>query len=243
MMTSLLANWPAPPHVRALTTTRTEGHSLPPFDKNNLAFHVGDHPHSVAANRQALVTSLQLKSEPIWLSQIHSNICIIVEEDSEREADAAVTRRKDIPLAIMTADCLPIVLCDTKGQEVSAIHAGWRGLANGIVENTLAKMKSHRESLMAWIGPGICQKCYEVGTEVIQTYKDRYPFTASTFQDRGEKQYANLAKMAELILKNNGVKAVYQSEVCSFEDKNAFYSYRREAETGRMTTLIWFTDL
>lgn len=241
-MTNLLANWPAPPNIQALTTTRTLGFSVSPYDKNNLALHVGDKEEHVHANRSALVSTLQLPTNPIWLEQTHSNLCVVVEEDTNRCADAAVTRRINSPLAIMTADCLPIVLCDRNGSEIAAIHAGWRGLANGIIENTLAKMVNRSDLLLAWIGPAICQACYEVGDEMYQTYVSRYPFTKTTFRKNGTHRYANLPKMAELIFQAQGVSAVFQSAACSFELKNKFYSYRREAQTGRMATLIWFND-
>ncbi len=241
-MSNLLANWPAPLNIRALTTTRTIGHSLPPYDHNNIALHVGDNEEHVQANRRALVTSLQLPSDPVWLEQTHSNHCVVVEEDAERTADAAITRCKHTPLAIMTADCLPIVLCDRNGTEIAAIHAGWRGLVNGIVENTLAKMHSRADTLLAWIGPAICQACYEVSHEMQQTYIHQYPFTEATFMNNGSQCHANLPKMAELILNAEGVTAVFQSAACTFEQKNKFYSYRREAQTGRIATIIWFNN-
>lgn len=236
------ANWPAPANIHALTTNRTVGHSQPPFDHNNLALHVGDNEAHVRMNRLALVNSLLLPNEPTWLLQTHTNHCVVVEKDSHRLADAAVTRRKEFPLAIMTADCLPIMMCNREGTEIAAIHAGWRGLVNGIVENTLDKMDSKPDMLLAWIGPAICQTCYQVGGEVLQTFTERYPFTAPTFQKQGVHLYANLPKMAELILNSHGVTAVYHAAACTFEHKNKFYSYRREAQTGRMATLIWFSD-
>lgn len=242
-MTNLFANWPAPPNVHALTTTRTVGFSLPPYDKNNLALHVGDNSTNVEANRNSLVSSLQLPNQPIWLDQTHTNLCVVVEEETNRIADAAITRHRGFPLAIMTADCLPIVLCNRSGTEIAAIHAGWRGLVNGIVENTLDKMHSHPKTLLAWIGPAICQTCYEVGDEMQQAYVSRYPFTASTFLNKDSHRHANLPKMAELILQSLGVMAVFQSGACTFELENEFYSYRREAQTGRMATLIWFNDM
>ena len=239
-MSTILANWPAPLTIHALTTTRVKGYSLPPYNSNNLAFHVGDVSEHVQANRNALVKSLKLPSEPIWLEQTHSNLCVIVDEDTNRIADAAITRCNNTPLAIMTADCLPIVLCDRNGTEIAAIHAGWRGLVNGIVEHTLEKMHSRPDTLLAWIGPSICQTCYEIGDTVQQAYTDKYPFTQSTFCTKDSKRFANLPKMAELILNSLGVTAVFQSAACTFELENKFYSYRREAQTGRMATLIWF---
>jgi YfiH family protein len=239
MQPYLMANWPAAPTVQALTTTRVGGHSSTPFDGNNFGLHVGDEITCVLSNRQALKDLLALPNEPIWLNQTHSNHCILAEEDDIRTADAIVTRQTHHPLAILTADCLPIVLCNQAGTEIAAVHAGWRGLVNGIIENTLAKILSTPDTLMAWIGPAICQKCYEVGPEVKQNYIQQYPFTESAFQEQGTSQYANLPHMAELILRSHGVQAVYQSNACSFEQEHHFYSYRRQSQTGRMTTLIW----
>ncbi len=238
-MSNLIATWPAPPNIGALTTYNTTGFSQPPFASNNLAYHVGDNEQHVQANRRALSLSLGLPNEPAWLEQTHTNQCVIIEEDTNRVADAAITRQKTSALAIMTADCLPILLCDQQGTEIAAIHAGWRGLANGIIENTLAKMKSPPATLLAWIGPAICQSCYETGEDVKHTFITRYPFTNSTFLNKNSHLYANLPKMAELILQSCGVTAVYQSAVCTFESKQ-LYSYRREAQTGRIATLIWF---
>lgn len=238
-MNKLLANWSAPPNIFAMTTTREIGRSQAPYDSNNLALHVGDKEEDVVENRRRLVQALSLANEPVWLEQTHSNLAVIVENESNRIADAAITRQKNTPLAIMTADCLPIVLCNQNGSEIAAIHAGWRGLAHGIIDNTIAKMASKPETLMAWIGPAICQNCYETGEEVVQIFFERYPITKTTFQKRDAHQYANLAKMAELILNEQGVKAVYQAAACTFEQKKYFFSYRRQAQTGRMATLIW----
>ncbi len=241
-MSIIHANWTAPSHIHALTTTRIGGASSPPYDHNNLALHVGDDEQKVALNRAALVESLSLSQEPVWLDQTHTNYCVVVEEDPNRTVDAAVTRTSELPLAIMTADCLPIVLCNMAGTEIAAIHAGWRGLVNGIVENTLTKMHSNSETLIAWVGPSICHKCFEIGSEVQQAYTSKYPFTAPTFHNEGSRMYANLPKMAELILNAQGINTVFQSAACTFEGKKELYSYRREAQTGRMATLIWIRD-
>lgn len=237
----LLADWPAPPTVHALTTTRRFGHSQAPYDNNNLGMHVGDKDADVMANRDALVTSLALINEPIWLHQTHTTHCVLVEEEQNRHADAVTTRQPNTPLVIMTADCLPILLCNRDGSEIAAIHAGWRGLVNGIVENTLLKMHSSPDTLLAWIGPSICHRCYEVGAEMETAFINQYPFTKSTFKKEANSTHADLPKMAELVLQAQGVDAVYQSNACTFEHKNDFYSYRREAQTGRIATLIWFT--
>ncbi len=243
ILSNFIANWTAPPHVRALTTTRSIGVSDTPFHHNNIALHVGDNEAHVLTNRASLIQSLELLNEPIWLEQTHSTRCIVVEDSLERSADASITRCHNVPLSIMTADCVPIVLCNRAGTEIAAIHAGWKGLVNGIVENTLAKMNNPADTLIAWIGPSICQSCYAVGSEMKNTYIQRYPFTENTFQTDKSQIFANLPKMAELILKNQGVSEVFQSGACTYELKNEFYSYRRQAQTGRMVTLIWMNPL
>lgn len=248
MLDRLNAHWPAPSNVFALTTTRSGGISLPPYDSNNLALHVGDNEQLVLQNREHLIQTLNLPSAPEWLEQTHTNRCVVIEEEADRLADAAVTRKANTVLAIMTADCLPIVLTNQNGTEVGAIHAGWRGLANGIIESTLNQMHSKASELLAWIGPAICQHCYETGDEVRSVFTHQYPFTQSCFQHQQQRLYANLPKIAEMVLKHHGVKQVYQSKECTFEAKsesnnrNKYYSYRHEKQTGRIATLIWIND-
>lgn len=245
-MNYLNATWSSPTNVTALTTTRFGGVSQAPFHENNLAQHVGDIESDVACNREQLNKDLQLPSSPEWLEQTHSTHCVVVEEDDNRSADAAITRRSNTVLAIMTADCLPIVLCNTNGTEIAAIHAGWRGLANGIIEETLKKMHSKPSDLLAWVGPAVCQQCYETGIEVQDTFIKRFPFTHTSFEKKETHLYANLSQMAELILNHHGVHSTYQSNECTYEAKNMYngefkyYSYRRAQQTGRIATLIWF---
>lgn len=234
------ANWPAPKNINALTTTRLNGYSQAPYDSNNLALHVGDNPEKVLKNRQQMLEMLCLPKEPVWLNQTHSTICVIAESESNRDADAAITRSKALPLAILTADCLPITLCSVEGDEIAAIHAGWRGLFNGIVENTLCKMHSEPRQLMAWIGPAICQRCYEVGEEVFNAFTSKYPQSKAAFVPKDNKWLANLPMIAEIVLNSQGVHAVYQSNFCTYELNDELYSYRRQAQTGRIATLIWF---
>lgn len=239
-MPNIVANWPAPDNITALTTTRTMGVSKSEYASNNLAMHVGDDNTCVLENRLQLSQSLLLPGTPVWLEQTHSNHCIVVEEDTNRKADAAVTRDAKHPLVIMTADCLPIVLCNRLGTEIAAIHAGWRGLVNGIIENTLQKMQSAPNDCMAWVGPAICKNCFEVGDEVLETYINRYPFADIGFNRIESRLFANLSQLAELILNSCGINSVFQSEQCTFEHADKFYSYRRNAQTGRIATLIWF---
>ncbi|QMT60033.1 peptidoglycan editing factor PgeF [Legionella sp. PC997] len=241
-MKTNLANWPAPKNVMALSTTRLSGYSQAPYDSNNMGLGVGDREDHVLKNRQQLVEMLHLPGEPQWLSQTHSTRCIIVEDDSNRNADASITRSAKFPLVILTADCLPIMLSNVQGTEIAAIHAGWKGLAQGIVENTLDKMKSTPSDVLAWIGPSICQKCYEIGEEVYQTFTNHYPLSKQAFKPANGKWLANLPLIAEIVLISKGIKAVYQSGLCTFELKNELYSYRRTSQTGRIATLIWFND-
>ncbi len=239
-MDNIFPNWTAPANIGALTTTRSDGFSKSPFDSNNLGFHVGDVEEDVRQNRERLRVGLSLPNEPAWLEQTHSNRCVVVEDESLRTADAAVTRHPNYPLVIMTADCLPILLCNREGTEIAAVHSGWRGLADGIIENTLAKMHSSPSSLLAWVGPAICGSCYEVGDDVLQAYVRIYPRAEDGFLPHGERKLANLPKIAEWVLNDLGISAVFQSNACTLEQKSNFYSYRREGQTGRMATLIWF---
>lgn len=233
------ANWHAPAHVHALTTTRHGGNSLDAYHSNNFGLHVEDKQVHVEANRKKLLEDLALTTPPIWLNQIHSNRCIHTEDLSCLDADAIITNKYNTPLAIMTADCLPIMLCHQDGHEIAAIHAGWRGLANGIIENTVSKMKSDTANILAWIGPAICQDCFSIMEDVKVCFESHYPYLSSAFKKQEEKYCANLALIAELILNQLGILKVYQSNACTFEQDHEFYSYRKTAKTGRMATLIW----
>lgn len=236
------ANWPAPKNISALSTTRLGGHSQTPYDTNNLGLHVNDNALQVQKNRQQLRELLNLPDEPVWLEQTHSTICVVAEEETNRHADAAVSRSPMHPLVILTADCLPITVCNKQGSEIAAIHAGWRGLANGIIENTLNKMRSNPNDLMAWIGPAISQEHYETGEEVYSSFTANYSKSVIAFKPKKEKWLANLPQIAELIFNSLGINAVYQSNLCTFKQQKEFYSYRREPQTGRIGTLIWFND-
>lgn len=236
------AQWPCPSNVMAGTATRLKGHSQYPFHNNNLAMHVGDNEQQVLQNRQALAKQLAFINEPIWLEQTHTNHCVVAEKEIERHADASITREKHLPLVVLTADCLPIVLCNQQGSEIAAIHAGWRGLFNGIIENTLAKMNSQVSTLMAWVGPAICQNCYEVGDEIYHAFTTKWPQTQAAFKANQMKWLANLPAIAEYVLNQQGVKSVFQSGLCTFESNQEYFSYRREPQTGRIGTFIWLND-
>lgn len=234
--------WSAPNNINAITTTIMGGVSKPPYSSNNIALHVGDNEADVLKNRQLLYESLNLTTTPIWLEQTHSTDCIVVEETDNRVADASITSTPNQALAIMTADCLPIIFCNAQGTEIAAVHAGWRGLVNGVVENTLAKMNTKGDNLHAWIGPAICHKCFEIGKDVETAFVNKYPNTQQAFNYIGNKYYANLAMIAEIILKSQGINSISQSNACTYELKNSFYSYRRMQQTGRIATLIWINN-
>lgn len=242
-MKLIKANWTAPANISARTTTRLWGISDKPYDRGNLALHVGDNPDSVRSNRQHLIHELNLPGEPAWLNQTHSTDCITVEKSNHNHADAAITTNKNIPLVILSADCLPIVICNKQGTEIAAIHAGWKGLVNGIINNTLTSMSSQPNELIAWIGPAICQQCYEVGEDVYNACTEKNKNTRSFFKPFNQKWKANLPLIAESILYDSGLDVVFQSGICTFERENELYSYRRGAQTGRIGTFIWFNNI
>ena len=239
-LSAIVPQWPAPPSVSAICTTRTLGSSQGPYAQNNLALHVNDDPQRVQCNREALMHRYHLPSTPAWLEQTHSARCVVIEEDAQRCADAAVTRDRSVVLAIMTADCVPIILCDTTGQEIAAIHAGWRGLAEGIIENTLKKMQHRPQNVCAWIGPAICGQCYGVGESMYAVFMQKYPYVKAAFAVTESSIHADLPRISEYILRQHGVSLIAQSNQCTYENEHSLYSYRRETQTGRMATLIWF---
>jgi len=240
MIETIQPNWTAPSAIQACCTTRLGGVSAAPFDSLNLALHVGDDPVWVAQNRKLLREQLKLPAEPCWINQTHGTQTVTLEQDVTRDADAAVTRVVGTIAVVMTADCLPILLCNRAGSEVGAVHAGWRGLQAGVVQSALATMNSPNHQLMAWIGPGISQACFEVGDEVHTAFIDLMPEAHVFFSaNRRGHWLCDLAGLAEQVLKAQGVGAVCRDSHCSYLDADRFYSYRRSATTGRMATLIW----
>ena len=234
------ANWSAPPQVKALCTTRIGGSSQHPYQSFNLAAHVGDNDKCVQRNREFLFNSLDLPAEPCWLEQTHSTRVVNLENESSRSADAAITRKSDTIAVVMTADCLPILLCNRGGSEVAAIHAGWRGLADGIIEATVNDMKSPASELIAWIGPAISQQCFEVGDEVRDIFIAKQQNHESHFiANRAAHWLCDLPALAADTLSRLGVAEINRSEYCNFSDESLFFSYRRNTTTGRMASLIW----
>ena len=235
-------DWQVPVGISAFCSTREGGVSVRPYDTFNLAQHVGDDIKSVDSNRGILMRELALPVEPCWLNQTHSiQVETIVDaEQYNLDVDAAITRQAKVVAVVMTADCLPILLCNRAGNEVAAIHAGWRGLADGIVQATLAEMLSPAKELLAWIGPAISQNRFEVGDEVHQIFIRQNSAAKQRFvANRPGHWLCDLPGLAADVLKRSGLNAVKQSGLCSYEGESRFYSYRREKITGRMASLIW----
>lgn len=236
-------DWPAPATVHAVSTTRTGGVSRAPFDSFNLGDHVGDDAVAVATNRARLVQALALPATPLWLTQIHGvqvvNAAKLAAESS-CEADACHTDQLGAVCAVLTADCLPILLCDRAGTHVAAVHVGWRGLAAGIIENAVAALGKSGVELMAWLGPAIGPAHFEVGEDVRERFlrHDLHAAQAFVGSPRG-RYYADIYQLARLRLAQCDVTCVWGGQYCTYSDARRFYSYRRDGVTGRMATLIW----
>ena len=234
----LTPDWPAPPRVRALQTLRGGGCSPAPWDSFNLGDHVGDDPARVAANRAVL--RRRLPAGPVWLRQVHGTVAVdaaICPENAE--ADAAFARRPGVVCAVMTADCLPVLFCDRAGTVVAAAHAGWRGLAAGVIERTLSAMNC--DDVSVWLGPAIGPDHFEVGDEVREAFLDTDANAAVAFRSHGPgKWLADIYQLASLQLAELGVDSIHGGGLCTVADSGRFYSYRRDgAATGRMASLIW----
>lgn len=237
----ILPDWPAPQHVRAVATTRLGGVSQSPYDSFNLATHVGDNAAYVQQNRQQLVAQLGLQHEPCWLQQVHSNR--IIEATVSRdviEADASFSRIPEQGCVVMTADCLPVLFCDRQGTVVAAAHAGWRGLADGILENTIAAMQVPETDVLAWLGPAIGPQVYEVGTNVYDVFMQQNSAAGLAFNvTRPGHWLMDIYQLARQRLQAVGMTHIYGGDYCTFSDNERFYSYRRDGVTGRMASLIW----
>lgn len=234
----LVPDWPAPPNVRALVTTRAGGSSRPPYHSLNLGERCGDDPAAVAANRRRLAA--MLPGEPGWLCQVHGKRVVELPAGAGAEADAAWTDRPGTVCAVLSADCLPVLLCDRAGSRVAAAHAGWRGLVAGVLEATVAALATPPDQLLAWLGPAIGQQAFEVGPEVRAAFVALDPLAASAFlPGQGDRWHADLYALARLRLAGAGVGAVSGGGACTFSEVERFYSFRRERDTGRMACLAW----
>ena len=232
-------DWAAPPGVRALVTTRRGGASHGRFASFNLAAHVGDDPAAVACNR-ARLRSL-LPAEPVWLEQVHGATAVAADAAPPgTRADAAVTRVRGTVCAVLSADCLPVLLADRRGRAVGIAHAGWRGLAAGVIEAAVARIGVPPAALVAWLGPAIGPGVYEVGAEVRAALVAADAGAAAAFAERpGGKFLADLYALGRRRLAAAGVTEVAGGGFCTFTERDRFFSYRREGTTGRFASLIW----
>lgn len=234
------ADWPLAPTVRAFTTLRPGGASTGRYAGLNLGDHVGDDPGAVARNRLALRRAAALPSEPLWLRQVHGTRVIDARDWAPGvEADAIHCRDPGTVCVVLTADCLPVVLGDRTGTRVAAVHAGWRGLLDGVIEAAIDAMGVAPQGLLAWIGPAIGADAYAVGPEFEARFVARLPGAASFLRGEGGRRTADLAGLARLRLRAMGVGDVFGGRWCTHSDPESFYSYRREGVTGRMATLVW----
>lgn len=237
----LLPDWPAPANVRACVTTRDGGVSEGPYASFNLGDHVDDAPQAVATNRQRLRDALGC--EPAWLRQVHSPDAVAADCTQVLTADANWTDVPHRACAVLTADCLPALFCDRAGSRVAAAHAGWRGLAGGVLENTLAAMGVPACDVLVWLGPAIGPQSFEVGAEVRAAFVATHAQAASAFVPSANagKFLADLYALARIRLTASGVTAVYGGGLDTFTDPR-FFSYRRAARTGRFASLVWRVD-
>lgn len=237
----IVPDWPAPANVRATLTTRIGGASRAPYESFNLAMHVGDNPDSVHANRARMRKVLGLPAEPCWLKQVHGTVVIdAARVSNEPEADGAFATQPGAVCAVLTADCLPVLLCDRAGTRVAALHAGWRGLAGGVIEQGVKALGVPGGELLAWLGPAIGPDKFEVGDEVRAAFVDRDRTTVSAFRSGSPgKWWADIYQLARRRLSGVGVDAVYGGGFCTVQDRERFFSYRRDGATGRMAALVW----
>ncbi len=235
----IVPDWPVIATVRALTTTRAGGVSRGRYAGMNLGARVGDDPGAVARNREAL--RMHLPVDPSWLEQVHGTDVVELEHAPPlARADGAVARTRHRVCAVLTADCLPVLLAARTGRVVGVAHAGWRGLASGVIEATLARMGVPGGEVVAWLGPGISQAAYEVGQDVYESFAARDPGARAAFRPGAPGKYhADLYALARRRLSAAGVTAVHGGAFCTYGEPNRFYSYRRDGTTGRMATLVW----
>ncbi|HWP94792.1 MAG TPA: peptidoglycan editing factor PgeF [Gammaproteobacteria bacterium] len=241
----IIPDWPAPTRVCALATTRRGGVSRAPFDSFNLGHHVGDDEAHVAENRRLLMTRAALREQPCWLEQVHGNTVVRAERVTvPPRADAVFATVPGMVCAVLTADCLPVLFCDREASVVAAAHAGWRGLAAGVLDATVRALGKSPARLLAWLGPAIGRDAYEVGPDVRDAFVGSDPLAAAAFRPAGAagKWFCDLYALARLKLAELGVLDVYGGDFCTFTERERFFSFRRDGRTGRQATLIWLAD-
>jgi len=238
--TLIRPTWPAPSNVRAVQTTRLGGVSAKPFGHLNLGDHVADYPQHVSQNRQRL--SSVVPTEPVWLKQVHgTHVIDAALSGCHATADASFATKTNVVCTTMTADCLPILLCDKAGTVVASVHAGWRSLCHGVVEQAIDQMPALPSDLMAWLGPAIGPDAFEVGGEVRDQFIAHDDQAEHAFKAKQDKWLCNLYLLAEQRLKTLGVADVYGEVLCTYSNPDQFFSYRRDGKTGRMASMIWLS--
>ncbi|NDK38092.1 peptidoglycan editing factor PgeF [Pseudoxanthomonas gei] len=249
MTPAVWAQWPVPANVRAFTSVRHgAGSSLPPFDSFNLGNRAAagcDDPQVVDRNRAELVERFDLPSTPRWLRQVHGTEVVrfdraAMAQHEEPLADACVTADPGVVLAILTADCLPVVLAAEDGSEIGAAHAGWRGLADGVLETTVAAMQTPAGRLLAWLGPAAGPRTYEIGEEVFDAFVSQDAGAEAAFAPTRRGHWrVDLYALARQRLMRLGLTRIHGGDLCTISDPGRFYSHRRDARTGRMATVVW----
>lgn len=230
-------SWPAPKNIKAFTTTRTSG---------NFNLRSGNDPDSVLANRKKLYQELNLPVEPFWLKQEHTDVAIHLKKNNssvEPIADSSFTTTPNLVCAIMTADCIPILVCDLDGTIVAAIHAGWKGIAAGVIESTIKVMNTNTKNLLAWLGPAIGVNYFETGDDVRKIFINQDSEAKKAFTSHNDRFLTNIYLLASQRLNNVGITAIYGGEYCTFKQKELFFSFRRDGlSSGRMASLIWLNN-
>ena len=236
------ADWSAPNNIKAGTSIRTGGYSDPPYNESNLSLNVGDDPKKVKKNRCGILTNLGINTEPIWLEQKHSkNILSIDKTPKDLYADGSYTTTKNKVCVVTTADCVPILFCNNEGTKVAAIHAGWKGICMGIIENAI-KIFDCPESIFVWIGPCISKKYYEIDRDVYSNFLRYSNSLESSFEKNNNQKWSCcLNNIVKTVLTESGVKKIYGCGLCTYELNNLFFSYRRDGNTGRNATMIWIS--
>ncbi|TMX44094.1 peptidoglycan editing factor PgeF [Vibrio sp. Hep-1b-8] len=239
-MEMIIPNWPAAKHIKAFSSTRGEVFSVGAYQGLNLGTHVGDDYAIVEKNRHWLAQKASMPSAPVWLNQTHSTVVVNLDAPTNEvlDADGAFTEHQGVVCSVMTADCLPVLLTNVSGTQVAAVHAGWRGLAHGIIENAVEKFEGE---VMAWIGPAIGPRAFEVGQDVVEAFTCIEPRAIDAFEPRIQqgKWLADMNLLVTQRLRRVGVEQIFYSNLCTYSDSERFYSYRRDGITGRQATFIW----
>jgi len=235
-------DWPAPANVHAFTTTRKGGFSHGPWGSLNLGLNCGDEPGHVQQNRRALLRLLP--SEVRWLNQVHGPNVVSWDKAQKPgiEADAIVSYYPGLVCAVSTADCLPVLFCVQAGRHIAAAHAGWRGLAAGVLQTTVLSMDCKPADVMVWLGPTIGPRAFEVGRDVYDAFVNQNPESTTAFEPHGDRWLADLYQLARQVLGGVGVQRVFGGEYCTYSEPERFFSYRRDGITGRMASLVWLEE-